>query len=233
MSEKILIVEDELTLQETIAYNLKNQGYEVATSANGLDAIAKAKEGNPDLIILDVMLPGVDGFEACRQIRKSMDLPILMLTARSDEIDRVVGLEVGADDYLTKPFSMRELLARIKALLRRINMIRATDNYQDETRKVFHFGNLSIDEFRHEVKLNDSIVDLSPKEYELLAFFAKNPRKVMSREILLEKVWGWDYIGGNRSVDVHIRWLREKLEEDPRKPKRLITIRGSGYIFEG
>ena len=233
MTERILLVEDELTLQETLAYNLKHQGYEVITSANGLDATKKALEIQPDLIILDVMLPGMDGFEVCRQIRKTMSTPILMLTARSDEIDRVVGLEVGADDYLSKPFSMRELLARVKALMRRMQMIQQAESSKQESRQILQFDDLTINEIRHEALLNDHTIDLSPKEFDLLLFFAKNKGKMLSRETILEKIWGWEYIGDSRTVDVHVRWLREKIETDPRNPKRLITIRGSGYIFEG
>lgn len=233
MAEKILLVEDELTLQETLTYNLKHQGYEVITSANGLDATKKAHEIHPDLIILDVMLPGMDGFEVCRQIRKSLNMPILMLTARSDEIDRVVGLEVGADDYLTKPFSMRELLARVKALIRRMQMIQQAESNKQETRQVLQYNDLTINEIRHEALINNETINLSPKEFELLLFFAKNKSKMLSRETILEKIWGWEYIGDSRTVDVHVRWLREKIEMDPKNPKRLITVRGSGYIFEG
>ena len=233
MAERIMVVEDELTLQETLAYNLKHQGYDVITSGNGLDAIKKAQEIKPDLIILDVMLPGADGFEVCRQIRKEMNMPILMLTARTDEIDRVVGLEVGADDYLTKPFSMRELIARIKAMLRRMHMITEINKTKDSAKQVLKFGNLVINEIRHEVTLDDSILSLSPKEFDLLLFLVKNKGKMVTRELALEKVWGWEYIGNSRSVDVHIRWLREKIEVDPKEPHRIITVRGGGYIFEG
>jgi DNA-binding response OmpR family regulator len=233
MAEKILLVEDELTLQETLAYNLKHQGYEVITSANGLDATKKAVDIQPDMIILDVMLPGMDGFEVCRQIRKTMSMPILMLTARSDEIDRVVGLEVGADDYLTKPFSMRELLARVKALLRRMQMIQQAESNKQESRQILQFDDLTINEIRHEALINDQTINLSPKEFELLLYFAKNKGKMLSRETILEKIWGWEYIGDSRTVDVHVRWLREKIEANPRNPRRLITVRGSGYIFEG
>ncbi len=233
MAEKILLVEDELTLQETLTYNLKHQGYEVITSANGLDATKKAHEIQPDLIILDVMLPGMDGFEVCRQIRKSLNMPILMLTARSDEIDRVVGLEVGADDYLTKPFSMRELLARVKALMRRMQMVQQAESNKQESRRILQFDDLTINEIRHEALINDQTINLSPKEFELLLHFAKNKGKMLSRETILEKIWGWEYIGDSRTVDVHVRWLREKIEMDPKNPKRLITVRGSGYIFEG
>jgi len=232
MSEKILIVEDELTLQETLAYNLKHQGYEVFTASNGDTAIAKAKEIEPDLILLDIMLPGIDGFEVCRILRKDMTVPILMLTARDDEIDRVVGLEVGADDYLTKPFSMRELIARVKALLRRVRIMQSK-NENAEQHKTHEFSNLVIDESRHEVTLDDKPLNLKPKEYDLLLYLARHRGLILSREQILEEVWGWDYFGDSRTVDVHIRWLREKIEKDPAKPKRVITIRSAGYRFEG
>jgi DNA-binding response OmpR family regulator len=233
MAEKILVVEDELTLQETLAYNLKNQGYVVETAGDGPGAIEKAREGKPDLILLDIMLPGIDGFEVCRSIRREMTVPILMLTARDDEIDRVVGLEVGADDYLTKPFSMRELIARIKALLRRVRIMQEMNPNALNSHKQFRSENLIIDEGRREVLLNDQPLELKPKEYELLVFLARNKGSVLSREVILEKVWGWDYFGDSRTVDVHVRWLREKIEEKPAEPKRIITIRSAGYRFEG
>ncbi len=233
MAEKILIVEDELTLQETLAYNLKKQGYQAESANDGQSAINTAKEYQPDLILLDIMLPGIDGFEVCRILRKDMIVPILMLTARDDEIDRVVGLEVGADDYLTKPFSMRELIARIKALLRRAKIMQEISQSKDAEKKVHPFTNMVIDENRREVTLNNQPLSLKPKEYELLLFLGKNKGQVLSRETILEKVWGWDYFGDSRTVDVHIRWLREKIEEDPAKPKRIITSRSAGYRFEG
>lgn len=233
MAEKILIVEDELTLQETLAYNLKKHGYQVESANDGQSGINKAKEYKPDLILLDIMLPGIDGFEVCRILRKDMIVPILMLTARDDEIDRVVGLEVGADDYLTKPFSMRELIARIKALLRRAKIKQEIGQSKDGEQKIHTFTNLTIDENRREVTLNGQPLSLKPKEYELLLFLGKHKGQVLSRETILEKVWGWDYFGDSRTVDVHIRWLREKIEEDPAKPKRIITSRSAGYRFEG
>lgn len=233
MAEKILVVEDELTLQETLAYNLKNQGYIVETARDGPSAIEKARENKPDLILLDIMLPGMDGFEVCRIIRRETIVPILMLTARDDEIDRVVGLEVGADDYLTKPFSMRELIARIKALLRRVRIMQEMNPNSLNSPKKFRFENLLIDEGRREVLLNDQPLELKPKEYELLVFLARNKGNVLTREVILEKVWGWDYFGDSRTVDVHVRWLREKIEEKPAEPKRIITVRSAGYRFEG
>jgi DNA-binding response OmpR family regulator len=238
MSEKILVVDDEISLQETLAYNLKKQGYDVVTTGEGTEAIKLAREIEPDLVILDIMLPGLDGFEICRILRKEMTTPVLMLTARDDEIDRVVGLEVGADDYLAKPFSMRELIARVKALLRRVRLIRdeiKEDTEADEKLKneIFTYDNLIIDMTRREIKVNDEVIPFKPKEFDLLSFFAQHRGQVLSRELILERVWGWDFIGDSRTVDVHVRWLREKIEQDPASPSRIITVRGAGYRFEG
>jgi DNA-binding response OmpR family regulator len=182
------------------------------------------------------MLPGMDGFEVCRILRNEMSTPVLMLTARDDEIDRVVGLEVGADDYLTKPFSMRELIARVKAMLRRVRIIReevSASQGESADRLLYQFDDLLIDVGRREVKLGDHLINLKPKEYELLFYLAKHKGQVLSRDQILESVWGWDYVGDSRTVDVHIRWLREKIEKEPATPERLITVRGAGYRFEG
>lgn len=238
MPEKILVVDDEISLQETVAYNLKKQGYEVQTTGDGAEALDLAREMNPDLIILDVMLPGLDGFEICRILRKEMTTPVLMLTARDDEIDRVVGLEVGADDYMAKPFSMRELIARVKAMLRRVRLIREEVNTGEGAdgkpkQEIMEFGNLKIDMTRREITVDDEVVAFKPKEYELLTFLAQHQGQVLSREFILERVWGWDFIGDSRTVDVHVRWLREKIETDPANPRRIITVRGAGYRFEG
>ncbi len=233
MAEKILVVEDEKALQETLAYNLVHEGYEVTLAGDGETAIEKAREIHPDLLLLDIMLPGKDGFEVCRILRQEMNTPILMLTARDDEIDRVVGLEVGADDYMTKPFSMRELMARVKAMLRRVRLIREEVHTVDAPAEILKFGNLSIDLKRREAALNNKTLDLKPKEYDLLLYFLEHPSRALSRDTLLEQVWGWDFSGDSRTVDVHIRWLREKVEEDPSNPKRLVTVRGAGYRFEG
>lgn len=235
MAEKILIVEDELALQETLAYNLKKEGYLVETVGNGRYALESARKLKPDLIVLDIMLPEMDGFEVARILRKEMSTAILMLTARDDEIDRVVGLEVGADDYLTKPFSMRELIARVKAQLRRARLLREEISKSTEPAKheTLTFENLTIDLTRREVILNEKPVQLKPKEYELLLFFAEHRRQMLSREFILERVWGWDYIGDSRTVDVHVRWLRQKIEANAGEPKRIVTVRGGGYRFEG
>jgi DNA-binding response OmpR family regulator len=233
MAEKILIVEDDLTLQETLVYNLTHQGYIVETASDGNSAVEIAYSNPPDLILLDIMLPGMDGFEVCRIIRKELTTPILMLTARDDEIDRVVGLEVGADDYLTKPFSMRELIARVKALLRRARIIQENQETPKDQKKKYVFENLTIDQVRREVLVNNTIIDIKPKEYDLLIYFAENKGHVLSREQILEKVWGWDYFGDSRTVDVHVRWLREKIEQNPAEPTRIMTVRSAGYRFDG
>jgi len=236
MAEKILVVDDEISLQETLAYNLKKEGYEIETAGDGTTAIDLARAKKPDLIILDIMLPGLDGFEVCRILRQETNTPVLMLTARDDEIDRVVGLEVGADDYLAKPFSMRELIARVKALLRRVRLIREeVDSKAQETEqpKQLIFGNLVIDITRREVRIDEKVVPFKPKEYELLTFMGQHKGQVLTRGIILERVWGWDFVGDSRTVDVHVRWLREKIEVSPDKPTRIITVRGAGYRFEG
>jgi DNA-binding response OmpR family regulator len=238
MPESILIVEDEPALQDTLAYNLRKEGFSVETASDGRTALTKARQQQPDLIVLDIMLPELDGFEVCRILRQEINTPILMLTARDDEIDRVVGLEVGADDYLTKPFSMREFLARVKAQLRRARWLHAELKKSQqpapaEKQDVLTFGNLLINRDRREVTLNGQVLALKPKEYELLLFFAEHKGRVLSREFILERLWGWDYIGDSRTVDVHVRWLRQKIEPDPSHPQRIVTVRGGGYRFEG
>lgn len=241
MSQRILVVEDEPALLDTLEYSLTRQGYGVATASDGAAALAVARKEHPDLVILDVMLPSLDGFEVCRILRQETSVPILMLTARAEEVDKVVGLEVGADDYLTKPFSMRELMARVKALLRRVRMAReeavaqsvdaATGSPVPTER--FVFGDLVIDLGRRELTVTGKLFHLKPKEFDLLVFLARNRGIVMSRDLILERVWGWDYDGGSRTVDVHVRWLREKVEVDPSNPVRIVTVRGIGYRFEG
>ena len=234
MSEKILIVEDEPTLQETLAYNLTRQGYIVEIASDGLAALEAARRQHPDLIVLDLMLPKLDGFEVCRILRQEMNVTILMLTARDDEIDRVIGLEMGADDYITKPFSMREFLARVKAHLRRVRLIREEIDSNDNTLKeILHFGNLTLDLTRREVLLDGRPLAMKPKEFDLLLFLTRHRGHVLTRELILERVWGWEFSGGSRTVDVHVRWLREKIEPDPANPARIVTVRGAGYRFEG
>jgi DNA-binding response OmpR family regulator len=236
MSETILVVEDEPALRDTLSYNLKKDGFSVEAVGDGRAALDSARKLKPDLIVLDLMLPEIDGFEVCRILRREMNTPILMLTARDDEIDRVVGLEVGADDYLTKPFSMRELMARVKAQLRRSRLLREELGRSIElqlTHEVLAFGNLVINLTRREVTLDKEPLQLKPQEYELLLFFAEHKGQMLSREFILERVWGWDYIGDSRTVDVHVRWLRQKIEQDAGEPKRIVTVRGGGYRFEG
>lgn len=234
MPDKILVVEDEPSLQETLAYNLTRQGYTVESAGDGQAALDAARQTNPDLIVLDLMLPILDGFEVCRILRKEMNVPILMLTARDDEIDRVLGLEMGADDYLTKPFSMREFLARVKALLRRVRLIREEfDAEAQSPKEILLFGNLNLDPTRREVLLDHNPLPLKPKEFDLLLYLARHRGQVLSREQILESVWGWTYRGGSRTVDVHIRWLRKKIERNPTQPERIVTVHSAGYRFEG
>lgn len=234
MPERILVVEDDPTLRETLAYNLRRQGYTVETAKDGQRAIELANQVGPELVVLDIMLPVIDGFEVCRLLRKKSNVPILMLTARDDEIDRVLGLEMGADDYLTKPFSMREFLARVKAQLRRVRFDREDSDLESPTEdEPLEFDNLTIDVSRYEARIDGKPLVLKPKEFDLLVFLAANRGKVLSREMIMDRVWGWDFTGGSRTVDVHIRWLREKIESDPAAPQRIITVRGAGYRFEG
>lgn len=235
MPETILVVEDEPALRDTLTYNLKKNGFTAEAVGDGRAALNSARNLKPDLIILDIMLPELDGFEVARILRKEMTTPILMLTARDDEIDRVVGLEVGADDYLTKPFSMRELMARVKAQLRRTRIVREElANLKPEAKdNSLNFGSLVINRTRQEVTLNDEPLPLKPQEYQLLLFFAEHKGQMLSREFILERVWGWDFIGDSRTVDVHVRWLRQKIEADASNPSRIVTVRGGGYRFEG
>jgi DNA-binding response OmpR family regulator len=234
MADKVLVVEDEPALLETLVYNLDRQGYTVETASDGKSAIDTARQFIPDLIVLDIMLPVIDGFEVCRILRQETNVPILMLTARDDEIDRVIGLEMGADDYIPKPFSMREFMARVKAHLRRERLFReGKDEPPAAFKEVLLFGNLKLDLTRREVSIDDKILYLKPKEFDLLLFLTNHRGHVLTRDLILERVWGWEFSGGSRTVDVHMRWLREKIEEDPADPKRIVTIRGIGYRFEG
>jgi DNA-binding response OmpR family regulator len=236
MPESILIVEDEPALRDTLSYNLKKDGFSVEAVGDGRSALESARRLKPDLIVLDLMLPEIDGFEVCRILRREMITPILMLTARDDEIDRVVGLEVGADDYLTKPFSMRELVARVKAQLRRSRLLRdelKKTHTNENPHEKLTFTNLVINITRREVTFDGEPLALKPQEYELLLFFAQHRGQMLSREFILERVWGWDFIGDSRTVDVHVRWLRQKIEADASDPKRIVTVRGGGYRFEG
>ena len=242
MVRKILVVDDEAVLVETIAYNLEQAGYQVFTAADGASALQAAHREAPDLIILDIMLPEMDGLEVCRQLRRESSTattPIMMLTAKSEEIDKVVGLEVGADDYITKPFGRRELLARVRALLRRADYIPASDGNVEKDSAVevplpnreLAAGPLRIDLAGRRVMCRGQELELQPKQFELLTYFVRNRGTVLTRDQLLHNVWGYDYVGDTRTVDVHVRWLREKIEEEPANPRLLQTVRGVGYRF--
>lgn len=237
MSLKILVVDDEISLLETLTYNLERQGYTVESAQDGERALELARELHPDLIILDIMLPGIDGFEVCRQLRRELNpLSIFFLSARDDEFDRVIGLEIGADDYISKPFSTRELLARIKAHFRSFKLIQGealSPEAANPDRSTATFGNLTIDYHRREVQLNGAPIVLKPKEFDLLVFFTENKGRVFTRENIIKNVWGWDFPGESRTIDVHVRWLREKIEIDPNRPTRIITFRSVGYRFDG
>jgi two-component system OmpR family response regulator len=230
VGNKVLVVEDDQTLLEALKYNLTKDGYDVVTATDGAQALEIARSQKPDLIVLDLMLPKISGYEVCRILRKDMSVPILMLTAKAGEVDKIVGLEIGADDYMTKPFSTKELLARIRALLRRASLVESRQAASDSALRI---NDLEIDIARHQAKLGESVLELTQKEFDLLDFLARNKGLVFTREQLLNKVWGYDYVGGTRTVDVHIRWLREKIEANPGEPKRLVTVRGVGYKLEG
>lgn len=226
----VLVVEDDETLRFAVSHNLRREGYRVIEAARGDDGLAAARAERPDVIILDLMLPGLDGLQVCRLLRKNLSTPILMLTALGGESDRVVGLDTGADDYMAKPFGMRELLARVRALLRRSSTTTAAPA---GVPTLLASGDLEADPLRHEIRRGGQLLALKPKEYELLLFFLQHRGQLVSREQLLERVWGDDFDGGSRTIDVHVRWLRQKIEADPSHPVRLRTIRGSGYLFEG
>jgi two-component system OmpR family response regulator len=228
---RVLVVDDEATLVDTIRYNLRREGYEVQVAGEGHEAIRLARASSPDLVVLDLMLPGLDGLEVCRQLRRESIVPILMLTAKDDEVDKIVGLEVGADDYMTKPFSMRELVARIRAMLRRSRMAQQAGEADGD--QVVRSGDLEADPLRRRVVLGETSLQLKPKEFDLLVYLMQRSGRVVTRDQLLEKVWGYTFVGDTRTVDVHIRWLREKIEEDPGAPRRLETVRGVGYRFVG
>lgn len=233
MSRKILVVDDEENIRELVKFNLEKEGYQVITASDGNEAIKVAREQLPDLIILDIMLPGMDGLEVCRNISNcpsTKGIPIIMLSAKGEELDKVLGLEMGADDYVTKPFSPRELVARVRARLRRNAEV--IENIQPDYQNRFSIGGLVIDEDRFQITVNGVKQDLTPKEFELLRFLARHPGKVFTRDYLLEKIWGYDYTGDSRTVDVHIRHIRKKLEQSPGSPQLIETVRGVGYRFK-
>ena len=226
--KKILIVDDEDHIRELLKFNLEKNGYIVYMANDGLNGLKLAREKQVDLILLDLMLPGMDGFEVCKEIRSDniiSNVPIIMLTAKSEEIDKILGLELGADDYITKPFSIRELSARIKALLRRSNV-----KYDNE---ILRFGNITLNLQTREVLKHGKKLDFTLKEFEVLKLLIQNKGKILTREILLDKIWGYEYVGETRTVDVHIRHIRKKIEEDDKKPIYIQTIRGVGYKFIG
>ncbi|MCX7884103.1 MAG: response regulator transcription factor [Caloramator sp.] len=226
-NEKILIIDDESNIVELIKYNLEMNGYKVLYAYDGNEGLNIAREQNPDLILLDIMLPQMDGFDVCKEIKKDKEIehiPIIMLTAKGEEFDKILGLELGADDYITKPFSVRELLARIKAVMRR--------NKKEENSQVIKFDNLIIDFDKHEVLKSGKKVDLTLKEFELLRLLILNKGKVLTRDFLLDKIWGYEYYGETRTVDVHVRHLRQKIEDDDKNPRYIETIRGIGYKFK-
>lgn len=228
MADKVLIIDDEEHIIELIRYNLTAAGYKTLEAVNGIEGLRLAREEDPDLVILDLMLPGMDGLEVCKRLRaedRTRHLPIIMLTAKSEEIDKILGLELGADDYITKPFSVRELSARVKALLRRSNAMEA------QAEDAFEFADVEVDFQKHEVRRAGQKVELTLKEFELLEMLIRNNAKVLTRDMLLDKIWGYEYVGETRTVDVHIRHLRQKLEEDDRNPRFIETVRGIGYRF--
>jgi two-component system response regulator VicR len=227
-SKKVLIIEDEKSISDIIKFNLVKEGFEVETSYDGQEGLSKALSNKPDLILLDVMLPVMDGFQVCKKIRETNTIPIIMLTAKEEEVDKVLGLELGADDYITKPFGMRELIARIKANIRRTDLMK---DLKDAPSNIKYFGNLAIDLNRYEVRKNEKALELTLREFELLKYLAERENKVFSREQLLEEVWGYEYYGDIRTVDVTVRRLREKLEDDYSNPKYIMTKRGIGYYF--
>lgn len=228
MGQTVLVVDDEQNIVNIIAFNLKKEGYEVLTAGDGEEAVEIVEKHQPDLILLDIMMPKMDGYEACRKIREKYNIPIIMLTARAEELDKVLGLEMGADDYVTKPFGTRELIARVKANLRR-SIVK--NEPAVEKGNVLKFGKLEIDLDKFEARKDGKVLELTYREFELLKFLAQNLRQVFSRETLLEKVWGYEYYGDVRTVDVTVRRLREKIEDNPGKPEYIITKRGVGYSF--
>jgi len=227
-SEKILIIEDEENILEAVKYTLTLEGYDVFTSVDGEDGLEKAQEIKPDLVLLDVMLPKMDGFEVCRILRKDLEMPVFMISAKAEEIDRVVGLEIGADDYITKPFSMRELVVRVRNSLRR-----AASSQEVDDLEILKFGELEIHLTSHMAIVSGEEVSMKPKEFDLLYLLASNKGRAFTRDQILQRLWDREYIGDVRTVDVHVRWIREKIEVNPSRPEKLVTIRGVGYRFDG
>lgn len=232
MERTILVIEDEQNINDILTFSLGKEGYKTLSALDGVTGLEMAMSENPDLILLDVMLPGLDGWEVCKKVREQSQVPIIMLTAREDEVDKVLGLELGADDYITKPYSMRELAARVKANLRRSTVSQtAAPEKEAENQDTITSGELTINIDRYEVSKKGEVIDITLREFELLKFLAQQPGKIFSREKLLENVWGYEYYGDVRTVDVTVRRLREKIEDDPSMPKYIITKRGVGYYF--
>ena len=231
MSVKVLLVEDEKSIADGIIYNLKNEGLKVTHVDDGKIAIDIFNEEHFDLIILDIMLPEVSGLEICQSIRKSSNVPIIMLTAKDDENDKIRGLEMGADDYITKPFSVKELISRIKAVLRRTKNSELLNGLDEDinSAKEINIGNIAMNPLRYEAKIDDEIIELRPREFELLYYLCENAGNIVSRDKLFSKVWGYSFAGNSKTLDVHIQRIRERIEVNPKSPKRLITIRGVGY----
>ena len=224
----VLVVEDEANISTTIKFNLEREGFDVHTAADGEQALESARRLRPDLVILDLMLPLLSGTEVLRRLRRDSDVPVILLTARSAEADRVHGLDLGADDYITKPFSVAELLARVRAHLRR----RTAAEAAHVTPRTLRFGNFTLDTARRELRRDTTVIPLGPKEHDLLAYLAQRPGRAIDRDQILNDVWHYDFAGGSRTVDVHMRWLRRKIEADPAAPVHLLTVRGAGYRFE-
>ena len=224
--KKILVVDDESAILQTLRFNLERNGYAVCTAGDGRSAVALAATEKPDLVILDIMLPVLDGIEACKEIRKSSGVPIIMLTAKDQEFDKVLALELGADDYVTKPFALGEFLARVKARLRRV------DGGEVVKSEAITIGEITLDPSRQRLVVRGADVALAPKEFRLLHVLMENRGRIVTRQMLLEKVWGYDFEGEHQTISVHIRWLREKIEVDPNNPRHIITVRSRGYMFK-
>jgi len=233
-NQRILVIEDDTNIQELIKYNLEKNGYRVIVADNGVDGLKEAIANIPDLILLDIMLPGLDGLEVCKRLRMekfTRKVPIFMLTAKSEELDKILGLELGADDYITKPFSIKELIARIRAVMRRIGDDGIDEQDREESGKVLKVKDIEIDNEKYEIRKNGEKIALTLKEFELLKVMIENEGKVLTRDFLLDKIWGYEYIGGTRTVDVHIRHIRQKINDDEGNGRRIETIRGVGYRF--
>ena len=227
MPKRVLVVEDDSTIRDTLSFNLKKEGYQVTVATDGAQALVKARESQPDLILLDLMLPELSGLEVCRILRQEGTVPIIMLTAKESEVDKVVGLQLGADDYITKPFSLRELFARMTAVLRRSEQREVRAGLEED-----RVGRLRIDRAGRRALIDDQELHLTPKEWELLAYLTRRPGRAFTREILLEQVWGYTYLGDRKTVDVHVRWLREKLGRFKDLGFQIVTVRGTGYRLD-